>query len=76
MTMASEKLTKAALALPARTRAKLAQKLLASLDDLRQPEIDALWAEEAEDRITAFERGKIRAVPGEQAFRCLKRRSR
>ena len=75
MAMANAKLVKTALALPARTRARLAEKLLASLDDPRQPEIDALWAEEAEDRITAFESGKIRAVPGEQAFRSLKRRS-
>lgn len=76
MAIASEKLTKTVLALPARTRARLAEKLLASLDDPGQPEIDALWADEVEDRITAFERGKIRAVPGEQAFRGLKRRSR
>ena len=76
MATASETLTKTALALPAKTRAKLAERLLASLDDPRQREIDALWAEEAEDRITAFERGQIRRVPGEQVFRKLKRRAR
>jgi len=36
-----------------RSRAKLAEKPLESLDDPKQKEIDRLWAEEAEDRIDA-----------------------
>ena len=31
-------------------------------------EIDALWAEEAEERIRAYERGEITSVPGGQVF--------
>ena len=76
MALASDKLTRTALALPARSRARLAEKLLAILDDPRQREIDSLWAEEAEDRITAFKSGQIRSVPSEQAFQSLQRRSR
>jgi hypothetical protein len=30
--------------------------------------IDALWAQEAEDRIDAFERGEMAAIPAEQVF--------
>jgi putative addiction module component (TIGR02574 family) len=35
------------------------------LDDLDKPDeaIDALWVREAEDRLDAYRRGEIRAVP-------------
>ena len=61
-----------ALSLPPRSRAKLAEQLLESLDDPKQKEIDRLWADEVEDRIDAYERGKLKAVPGQEVFRRLK----
>ena len=57
-----------ALALPPGERAELADRLLISLDTERQLKIGELWAEEAEDRIGAFERGEIRAVSAKEAF--------
>jgi hypothetical protein len=57
-----------ALALPPDERAELADRLLVSLDTERQRKIGELWAEEAEDRIYAFERGEIRAVSAKDAF--------
>jgi hypothetical protein len=30
--------------------------------------VDALWASEAEDRIDAFERGEVPAIPEKQVF--------
>ena len=57
-----------ALALPPDERAELADRLLSSLDTERQRKIGELWAEEAEDRIDAFERGEIRAVSAKEAF--------
>jgi putative addiction module component (TIGR02574 family) len=57
-----------ALALPPHERAELADRLLSSLDRERQRKIDELWAEEAEGRIDAFERGEIRAVSAKEAF--------
>lgn len=30
--------------------------------------IDALWAQESEDRIDAFERGEMTAIPAERVF--------
>jgi hypothetical protein len=51
-----------ALALPPDERAELADRLLSSLNTHRQRKLDELWAEEAEERIDAFERGEIRAV--------------
>lgn len=64
-----------ALSLPPKSRAKLAEKLLKSLDDPRQKELDRLWAEEAEDRIDAYERGDLKAIPGKEVFRGLKPRT-
>ena len=57
-----------ALALPPDERAELADRLLSSLDTKRQRKIDELWAEEAEDRIDAYERGEISAVSVKEAF--------
>lgn len=70
--MTTAKLAKEALSLPPKSRAKLAEKLLESLDVSKQREIDALWAEEAENRLDAFEQGKLQAIPGPEVFKKLK----
>jgi hypothetical protein len=72
----TDEILRAALALPQEARAELADKLLLSLDDADQDEIDARWAREAEDRISAFERGEISAIPGDEVFVSLKSRRR
>lgn len=69
-------ITKSALALPAKSRAKLAEALLKSLDNPNQEELDGLWAVEAEERINAFESGKMKSFPGKEVFRALKSRKR
>ena len=68
----SAKVISDALSLPPRSRAKLAEQLLESLDDPKQKEIDCLWADELEDRIDAYERGELKPIPGEEVFRRLK----
>ena len=52
-------------------RADLVESLLASLD---QPDarIDELWAKEAEDRLAAYEAGRMMAYPAEQVFQEFK----
>ena len=57
----TETLFKEALLLDPKERAVLIDKLLSSLDK-QDTEIDALWVGEAEDRIKAYEQGKLRAV--------------
>lgn len=56
-----------ALRLPAVDRAAVVEQLLSSLDrpDAR---IDALWAREAEDRLAAFEAGRMPAIAAEEVF--------
>ena len=58
-----------ALSLPQKSRARLADKLLESLDEPRQREIEKLWADEVEDRIDAYERCEIKVIPGKEVFR-------
>ena len=57
-----------ALSLPPDERAELAERLLTSLDASHDRRVDELWAQEAEDRLDAFERGEIKAVSSKEAF--------
>jgi putative addiction module component (TIGR02574 family) len=57
---------KHALSLDVRDRAALAEKLLASLEDLPEEEADRLWAEEAQRRLDAYRAGRARAVRAEE----------
>ena len=57
-----------ALKLPPIERAELVEELLASFEFQQREIIDALWAQEAEDRIEAFERGEMAAIPAKDVF--------
>jgi putative addiction module component (TIGR02574 family) len=57
-----------ALKLPPIERAELIEDLLTSFEFQRRKIIDALWAQEAEDRIEAFERGEMAAIPAKDVF--------
>ena len=59
---------KEALSLPPAERAEIAERLLSSLDRPSQKEIDELWGKEAEDRLDAFDRGEIKAIPAKEVF--------
>jgi putative addiction module component (TIGR02574 family) len=76
--MSKDEIFRAALALSEDARAELAGQLLESLDDSDQDqeEIERLWALEAEDRIAAYERGEIEAIPVEEFLASLKHRGR
>jgi putative addiction module component (TIGR02574 family) len=43
-------------------RLDLVDQILSSLDET-DPAIDRLWAQEAEERLAAYRRGEIRAIP-------------
>jgi putative addiction module component (TIGR02574 family) len=73
MATTSEDILRQLLSLPVETRAKLAEQLLESLEppDERNRR---LWAEEAERRIEAYDRGEIEAVDGEVVFERLRKK--
>jgi len=63
--------------LPPLERIDLIEKLFFSLDSSEERDrIDKLWAVEVEDRIDAYERGEMRAIPAEEVFRRLELRRR
>jgi len=57
-----------ALSLPADVRLSLVEKLLTSLNLPIDAEIDRLWAEEAERRVSQIETGEVKMVPAEEVF--------
>lgn len=52
--------------LPIEQRAKLAHRLLLSLEEPSEAEFDSLWGEESARRAAEFDSGIVQAVPGEE----------
>ena len=50
-------------------RALLAKRIVESLDELSETEIEALWVEEAERRLDEIEKGLVTEIPAEEALR-------
>lgn len=67
MSTSVESILQEASRLSAAERAAVAEGLLHSLDK-PDPEIDQLWAKEAEARIDAADRGEMEHVSEEQVF--------
>jgi putative addiction module component (TIGR02574 family) len=66
--MSIEELEAEVLRLDPKGRARLAGRLLESLDDLTPEENAQIWAEEAERRAAAVEAGRLSARPAESVF--------
>jgi putative addiction module component (TIGR02574 family) len=62
MTDAAKKLSEQAQKLSASERIELVDSILSSLDEI-EPGIEKSWSAEAEERLAAYRRGEIRAVP-------------
>ena len=63
----TDNILKEALTLKPSEKAELIDKLISSLDK-SDKEIDELWAKEAEDRIDAYDQGKLKAVSLEKVL--------
>ncbi len=64
----AESILAEALELPPMERAELVENFLSSFEFQSRKTIDALWAQEAEDRILAFERDELTAIPAKNVF--------
>ena len=73
MTARAEQVLSEALSLPPSERAQLAERLFSSLD-ISQKELDRLWAQEADSRIDAYDRGDIKAVSANDVFKNIYQR--
>jgi hypothetical protein len=67
--MTIDEIEAAALALDASARARLAEKLLRSLEGVSEEEIERLWMEEAVRRDEEFDAGTAKARDAEDVFR-------
>jgi len=68
MTARADQVLSEALSLAPSERAQLAEQLFCSLD-ISQQELDRLWAQEADSRIDAYNRGDIKAVSANDVFK-------
>jgi len=68
MATTNDRVIEEALSLPADARLSLIEKLLTSLNLPIDEEIDRIWAEEAERRVSQIQEGKVKLVPGEEVF--------
>ncbi|MCF6175874.1 MAG: addiction module protein [Victivallaceae bacterium] len=65
----SQEICNKALSLPAFERIEIIENLFFSLDSKdERKRIDQLWAAEAEDRLNAYEKGEIEAIPASEVF--------
>jgi len=76
MPVVGKKVFDEALSLPAEARMSLVEKLLISLNLPTKPEIDRLWAEEAERRIAQIDKREIKLVPGKKVFANIRKKYR
>ena len=68
----TQRLEAAALALPREERARLAERLIESLDD--DPAVEEAWAAEIKRRLDAIDRGEVEMVPAEDVIAEARRR--
>ncbi len=62
MASMARQLESRALKLPVDARARLAERLISSLDDQADPDAEKLWAEEAERRLDELRSGAVGAA--------------
>ena len=68
--MTTDQLERELLKLPAADRARLAERLIASLDE--DPEVEAAWKAEVRRRDAELESGAVSAIPVEDALRAIR----
>ena len=74
MSIAAKKIIDEVLLLPTDARVNLVEQLLMSLNLPTRPEVDRLWAKEAERRIAQIEKGKVKLLPGEKVFSDIRKK--
>jgi len=73
MSANAEKVLQEALNLSPQDRAEILERLLATFQEPPDTKLDELWAQEAEDRIDAFDRGELGSVSDEAVFARIER---
>lgn len=69
MSINLEQLTAEAMKLPLRDRVQLAQRLVSTIDEGVEADIETLWYAEADRRLDELRNGEVQGVDSEDAFR-------
>ena len=73
MTQQTQQILKKALSLPPIERAELVEKVFDSFNGSSKINFDHLWAQEAESRIDAFEKGKLKSISVKKVFQRIEK---
>lgn len=74
MSAATNRIIEEVLSLPSDQRASLVEKLLKSLNLPIQAEIEQLWAEEAERRVSEIDQGEVKLVDGDSVLAKIRKK--
>lgn len=74
MTTNAKQIFRRAIRLPAIDRAELVEEILSSFDFPERKKIDALWAKEAEARLSAFSSGRMKTKSAKQVLDAIQLR--
>ena len=66
-------LEKEVLELPPRSRVRLAEKIMESIDDYATPELEAAWDDEIERRVKDIQSGAEKGIPAEDVMKEARR---
>jgi putative addiction module component (TIGR02574 family) len=69
MSSALKKIEDEVLKLPARSRARLAERLIASLEEVADPEAESTWRAEEDRRSSELMRGDVKGIPANKVFK-------
>ncbi|MCB4790599.1 MAG: addiction module protein [Elusimicrobia bacterium] len=65
----AKKIIEKALDLPPIERAELVEYIFESFNKEFRKEVDKQWIKESEDRINAYDQGKLKAIPAKDVFK-------
>ena len=74
MTTEIERIEKEIHSLSTKEKAYLVRSLIEDLDDVDDEAAEKLWAEEVERRYKAYQEGKVKVVPGDEAMQRARQR--
>jgi putative addiction module component (TIGR02574 family) len=74
MPTSADRVIEEVLDLPADARIGLVDLILSSLNLPTRPDIDKMWAEEADRRIAQIDSGEVELIPGEEVFAKIRRK--
>jgi putative addiction module component (TIGR02574 family) len=76
MATEAQRIVEQALKMPVKDRAAIVQRLLESLDQQVDADVDSAWQSEIERRISEIDSGRVSCIPWEEVRERLMRGSR